>query len=98
MDAYTDNLINLNKLSGEHIADLETTIQDIKIKTDKDKANFGNLCILLKSFRIINETTEAMLFNEDILKTSDGSFYKKIKIVEEHTEPDKTENTKLDNE
>lgn len=78
MNEYIKTLINVNKEATKNIAALESTIQNIKITTEKDKVNFGNLCIALKGFRMISEATECLLINENILKTEDNEFYIKV--------------------
>ena len=78
MNNYISNLININKESNEHIVGIEKTIQNIEVKTEKDKANFGNLCVLLRGFRMIADASEAMLINEKVLKDDNGDFYQKI--------------------
>ena len=75
----TKFVIDVNKYACKQISELEESINDSEVKTEKDKANFGNLCIALKGFRMVAESTEAMLFNEDIVKTEDGDFYEKVK-------------------
>lgn len=75
---YIKNLININKTSVETISALEAIITDFKIENDRDKADFGNLCLILKANRIIADATEAMLANDDVLKDDNGAYYKKI--------------------
>ena len=75
---YIENLVNINKTSIETIDTLENVIRCLEVKNDKDKANFGNLCLILKANRIIADATEAMLMNEDVLKGEDGAFYQKL--------------------
>lgn len=79
MNTYIKNLIRVNKDANEAIEALEKALPTVEIEDDKDKANFGNLCLILKSYRIINEASEAMLFNEDVLSDGEGNFYEKIK-------------------
>lgn len=79
MNSYIKNLLEINEQATAAIKCLETTISSIEIKTEKDKANFGNLCIVLKGFRMVSEGTECLLRNEDVLKTENGEFYEKIK-------------------
>ena len=57
---------------------MESSIQNVKIITEKDKANFGNLCIILKGFRMVSEGTECLLKNENVLKTENNEFYVKV--------------------
>lgn len=75
---YIKNLININKTSVETISALEEVITEFKIENDRDKADFGNLCLILKANRIIADATEAMLANDDVLKDDNGDYYKKI--------------------
>lgn len=75
---YIKNLININKTSVETISALEEVITGFKIENDRDKADFGNLCLILKANRIIADATEAMLANDDVLKDDNGDYYKKI--------------------
>ena len=75
---YIKNLININKTSVETISALEEVITGFKIENDRDKADFGNLCLILKANRIIADATEAMLANDDVLKDDNGAYYKKI--------------------
>lgn len=91
MNAYIKNLIRVNKDAKETIEALEKALPTVEINDDKDKANFGNLCLILKSYRIINEASEAMLFNEDVLSDGEGNFYEKI-------EDDKNDNGEEQNE
>ena len=53
------------------------------IENDKDKANFGNICVMLRGYRMVADASEAMLINENVLKTDDGDFYQKIEDDEE---------------
>ena len=78
MNDYIKTLINVNKEATKNIAALESTIQNIKVTTEKDKVNFGNLCIALKGFRMVSEATECLLVNENVLKTEDNEFYVKV--------------------
>ena len=82
MNEYIKSLINLNKDVTNHIASLESAIQNIKITTEKDKINFGNLCIALRGFRMVSEATECLLINENVLKTKDNEFYIKVDTEE----------------
>ena len=82
MDEYIKTLINVNKDANKNIAALESTIQNIKVTTEKDKVNFGNLCIALKGFRMVSEATECLLVNENVLKTEDNEFYVKVNTEE----------------
>ena len=82
MNDYIKTLINVNKDANKNIAALESSIQNTKITTEKDKANFGNLCIALKGFRMVSEATECLLVNENVLKTEDNEFYVKVDTEE----------------
>lgn len=88
MNKYVKNLIENNTQATEAIKSLENTINSIEIKTEKDKANFGNLCIVLKGYRMVAEGTECLLRNENIIKTNDDEFYAKIETNEN---PDNSE-------
>lgn len=88
MNDYIKTLINVNKDANKNIAALESTIQNITVTTEKDKVNFGNLCIALKGFRMVSEATECLLVNENVLKTEDNEFYSKIETNEN---PDNSE-------
>ena len=76
--AFIKNLISINNDANASIIALESDIQAIKIEDDKDKANFGNLCVMLRGYRMVADASEAMLVNENVLKGEDGSFYQKI--------------------
>ena len=78
MDEYIKTLINANNNATKNITALESTIQNITVTTEKDKVNFGNLCIALKGFRMVSEATECLLVNENVLKTEDNEFYVKV--------------------
>ena len=82
MNDYIKTLINVNKEATKNIAALESTIQNITVTTEKDKVNFGNLCIVLKGFRMVSEGTECLLRNDNVLKTEDNEFYVKIDTEE----------------
>ena len=82
MDDYIKTLINVNKEATKNIVALESTIQNITVTTEKDKVNFGNLCIALKGFRMVSEATECLLINENVLKTEDNEFYVKVNTIE----------------
>lgn len=88
MNDYIKTLINVNKEATKNIDALESTIQNITVTTEKDKVNFGNLCIALKGFRMVSEATECLLVNENVLKTEDNEFYSKIETNEN---PDNSE-------
>lgn len=72
------SIIAINKLACENIDSLEVAVSTIKILNDKDKANFGNLCVALRGFRMVADATEALLINENVLKGEDGNFYQKV--------------------
>ena len=82
MNTYIKNLINVNNEANKNIDALESTIQDMNITTEKDKVNFGNLCIALKGFRMVSEATECLLRNENVIKTEDNEFYVKVNTEE----------------
>ena len=82
MNDYIKTLINVNKDATKNIDALESTIQNITVTTEKDKVNFGNLCIALKGFRMVSEATECLLVNENVLKTEDNEFYVKVDTEE----------------
>lgn len=82
MNEFIKNLINVNKEATKNIVALESAIQNIKVTTEKDKANFGNLCIVLKGFRMVSEGTECLLRNDNVLKTEDNEFYVKVDTEE----------------
>lgn len=82
MNTYIKNLINVNNEANKNIDALESTIQNMNITTEKDKVNFGNLCIALKGFRMVSEATECLLRNENVLKTEDNEFYVKVNTEE----------------
>lgn len=82
MNAYIKNLIDVNNEASKNITTLESTIQNMNITTEKDKVNFGNLCIALKGFRMVSEATECLLRNENVLKTEDNEFYVKVNTEE----------------
>ena len=71
-------VIEVNKLACDNIKALEDAVNLGEIKNDKDKANFGNLCVALRGFRMVADATEALLINENVLKSEDGEFYQKI--------------------
>ncbi len=81
------NLIAVNKDAVGSIANLETDVQKFKIKSEKDKANFGNLCVMFRGFRMVADATEAMLINENVLRGKNGEFYAKVDLEEEQPNP-----------
>lgn len=96
VNEYVKNLIDINKIANEIIPQLEGFIKVIPVTNDKEKADFGNACIMLNGFRNIANASEAMLINEEVLKDDNGDFYQKIKdeCDEENTpsqEPEKAD-------
>lgn len=83
---FIKNLIGINNDANASIVALEADAQAIKIENDKDKANFGNMCVMLRGYRMIADASEAMLINENVLRTDDGEFYQKIEDEEETVE------------
>lgn len=77
-----DKIIEVNKNACANIKELENAVKEAVIENDKDKAQFGNLCVALRGFRMVADATEAILNNEDVLKTENGDFYKKIEPEE----------------
>lgn len=89
---FIKNLISINEDATESIINLERDVKNIKIENDKDKANFGNLCVMLRGYRMVADASEAMLVNENVLRGNDG-FYQKIEDnEEEETSENKEEN------
>ena len=84
---YVKHLIEVNKFANAEIAQLEDFIKVVSIDNDKDKVNFGNACVMLRSLRAVADTTEAMLINENVLQDDNGNFYQKI---EEEDAPGQT--------
>lgn len=82
---FIKTLISVNNDANESIVALETDAQAIKIENDKDKATFGNLCVMLRGYRMVADASEAMLINENVLKGEDGSFYQKIEDKEDES-------------
>lgn len=80
---FIKNLISINEDANASIQNLEVDAKAIKIEDDKDKANFGNICVMLRGYRMIADASEAMLINENVLKGKDGNFYQKIEEDEE---------------
>ena len=87
---FIKNLIDINNDANASIVALEHDAQAIKIENDKDKANFGNICVMLRGYRMVADASEAMLVNENVLKGDDG-FYQKIEDDEEETPDNKPE-------
>lgn len=75
---YVNHLITLNKMANDEIEALEMVCANTVVNDEKSKAYFGNACILLNAMRRIDEATEAMLVNENVLKDEKGEFYQKI--------------------
>ena len=86
MNKILKDIIEENKQAVENIEGLENAINGFKVCDEKGKATFGNLCILLKGYRMIAEATECILINEGIVKDDNGDFYEKVKMNEEPTE------------
>ena len=89
MNNVIKSIITVNRHACDNIASLEEAVNAYEIKNDKDKANFGNLCVALRGFRMVADATEALLINENVLKGKDGNFYEK---VEDDIVPPSTEN------
>lgn len=87
---FIKNLIDINNDANASIVALEADAKAIKIENDKDKANFGNMCVMLRGYRMVADASEAMLVNENVLKGDDG-FYQKIEDDEEETPDNKPE-------
>ena len=75
---YVNHLITLNKMANDEIKALEMVCANTIVNDEKSKAYFGNACILLNAMRRVDEATEAMLVNENVLKDEKGEFYQKI--------------------
>ena len=84
---FIKNLIAINEDAVASIQNLENDIQSFKIEDDKSKANFGNLCVMLRGYRMVADASEAMLINEDVLKDDNGNFYQKIETEEPNDNP-----------
>ena len=91
---YIKHLIEVNKFANAEINQLEDFIKVVEIHNEKEKATFGNACVMLRSLRAVADTTEAMLINENVLQDDNGDFYQKIE--DEHPTPE--DNKKHDNE
>ena len=78
MNNYLKTLITENNNANTAIKQLEEVVAEYEIKTPKDKANFANLCILLRAKRMASEATEALLFNENVVVTDNDEYYQKI--------------------
>ena len=83
---FIKTLIDINKDANTSIVALENDIQAIEIKNDKDKANYGNMCVMLRGYRMVADASEAMLINEKVLKGTDG-FYQKIEDENQDSAP-----------
>ena len=90
---FIKNLIGINNDANASIVALEHDAQAIKIENDKDKANFGNMCVMLRGYRMVADASEAMLNNENVLKGDDG-FYQKIEDDDEKDEEEQTPDNK----
>ena len=88
---FIKTLIDINKDANTSIVALENDIQAIEIKNDKDKANYGNMCVMLRGYRMVADASEAMLINEKVLKGTDG-FYQKIEDENQDPAPTNDEN------
>jgi hypothetical protein len=88
MEINVKALIGVNKSVKEllHLTE-ELLAQDIK--TEKDKANFGNICIMHKGLSMVDESTEAMLINENVFIDDDGNFYQKVDSVDKDSDDSK---------
>ena len=71
-------LIKVNKYACDNISSLEDALQNAEVIDEKSKANFGNLCVALRGFRMVADAIEAILINENVLKGDDGNFYQKV--------------------
>lgn len=87
---FIKNLIEINNDANASIVNLEADAKAIKIENDKDKANFGNICVMLRGYRMVADASEAMLINENVLKGDDG-FYQKIEEEDTEAEPEHKE-------
>lgn len=92
---FIKNLIDINNDANASIVALESDAQAIKIESDKDKANFGNICVMLRGYRMVADASEAMLINENVLKGNDG-FYQKIEDIEVEDNNNNTEDEQAD--
>lgn len=88
---YVNHLITLNKISNNEIEALEEICANTVVNDEQSKAYFGNACILLSAMRRINEATEAMLVNENVLKDDKGDFYQKIEETPDGNPKDEPE-------
>ena len=70
---FIKNLIEINNYANASIVNLEADAKAIKIENDKDKANFGNICVMLRGYRMVADASEAMLNNENVLKGDDNN-------------------------
>lgn len=79
MDIIVKKLIEVNKFASQNIKELQETIARASFDNgEKDKINFGNLCTALTGFRLVNDSMEAILANEDVIVTEQGGYYQKI--------------------
>ena len=84
---FIKNLIDINNDANASIQNLEIDAAAIKIENDKDKAIFGNICVMLRGYRMVADASEAMLINENVLKCKDG-FYQKIEDDDDEEAPE----------
>lgn len=92
MNPYIKTLIEANKNAVNNVIILEKTIAAYPVIDEKSKANYGNLCVALRGYRMVEDATEAMLINEHCLKDDNGDFYIKVE------DDDKSENLNKDNQ
>lgn len=78
MNKYIKFLIKQNETATCNVAAIEETLKDYPVTDEKTKANFGNLCVALRGYRMVVDATEAMLINENVLKSEEGDFYEKV--------------------
>ena len=86
MDKILRDIIKENKHAVENVEELKIAINDFEGCDKKGNVTFGNLCILLKGYRMIAEATECILINKGIVKDDNGNFYEKVIMNEESTE------------
>ena len=92
MNDYIKTLIEANKDAVDNVTVLEGVVKDYPVTDEKSKTNFGNLCILLNGYRNVAKATDCLLINENVLKDSEGNYYKKIEEEKEIPEKDKPDN------
>ena len=98
MDAFIKNLIDINKDAEESIENLEKVLQEFSITDEKDKANFGNTCILLQGYRLVAKASECLLINENVIKGRDGEFYQKLDSDSDDTNTEELDLSKIKEE